>query len=1151
MPFSAEASWERTKHLTAFPAHLEGYYRGILAEYESIYNTAERAKAKGLDPNEFVESKVAFDLADRVNQMLGLTQFEGLADRLRELLRSTTKERATLTIAEEIALGKFGPMEIGQALDHGVRAGLAVITDGVTVAPIQGIYSVTIKKNDDNSEYASISYAGPMRSAGGTEAALSVLIGDVVARKLGLSPYRAREEEIGRYIEELRVYEREVGNFQYRVTDDDIRTAISNLPVEIDGVETDPVEVVVHRNLKRVSTDRVRGGALRVLNDGIIGRAHKISKVLRTLEMPGWEWLGQIKGGKQESTNETEKAGAHFEEVISGRAVLSSHNARGGFRIRYGRAMNTGLSTLGIHPVIATLLDDAVVAGTQVKVDMPGKAATIAFVDSIEGPTVLLRDGSVRKIDTVEEAERLHDKVLRIIDLGDALISFGDFLENNKPIQPSPYVQEWWLQDLERALLGHRGGAGGAAAPVSGERLSEIRGGGLPTAEESLAIAEDMGIPINPLYNPRFDRLSIPDLLALRSSMVLAGPEVRVTISSSQTEAMLHSLLVPYRRQADTAIMEGGAAAVVARLLRLGEPLDPTAQYADSLDMVTKVSGIRVTRQTTATVGMRVGRPEKAMLRHLKPPVHVLFPVGNGGGSARDLIAASKQGVVAIDVVNVTCPSCGQRKLSSRCQECSEATIRFLSCPRCGQVLKQDERNCPNCKVDGVRHSSYGYDLKFGMERALRRVPHMGQKPIKGVRGLSSESKFCELIEKGALRSKHDIYVYKDGTTRIDLTNATLTHFRPRDTHVPIETLRSLGYTEDVHQAPLTAADQVLELKPQDIIIPENIAADLVRIAQFADEELETVYNLERVYNIGGVSDLLGKLAIGLAPHTSVGVAGRIVGFTNAQVCFANPCWHAAKRRDCDGDGDSLLMLLDVLLNFSVEYIPNQIGGLMDTPLLVQPILLPAEVDDQAHNFDIAWRYPLEFYEQSRDSPNASKFSPTVERIGSRLNKDGQFYGYGFTNPTGSITIKHPRSAYPTLTSLNEKIAKQIEVAERIEAVSTKEVVESIIKTHLLRDIMGNMKKYATQSFKCRGCGRSFRRPTISGRCDMCGQELRQTLTRGSVEKYLALARRLASDYDVDPYIKGRLDLLVRELDQLFQEHERSTQLELTDFAPA
>ena len=277
-------------------------------------------------------------------------------------------------------------------------------------------------------------------------------------------------------------------------------------------------------------------------------------------------------------------------------------------------------------------------------------------------------------------------------------------------------------------------------------------------------------------------------------------------------------------------------------------------------------------------------------------------------------------------------------------------------------------------------------------------------------------------------------------------------------------------------------------------------------------------------------------------------MVGRIVGFCNAQVCFANPCWHAAKRRDCDGDGDSLLLLLDVLLNFSVEYIPNQIGGLMDTPLLVQPILLPAGVDDQAHNFDIAWRYPLEFYELTQTSPNTSKASHLIERIGDRLDKEGQFYGYGYTNGTDSITIKHPRSAYPTLSSLTEKIAKQIEVAEKIEAVSTKDVVESIIKTHLIRDIVGNMKKYRDPIVQVQRLGRSFRRPTISGRCDSCGQDLRETLTRGSVEKYLTLAKRLANDYDVDDYIKGRLDLIVKELNQLFHEKDRSTQLELTDF---
>jgi DNA polymerase II large subunit len=321
-----------------------------------------------------------------------------------------------------------------------------------------------------------------------------------------------------------------------------------------------------------------------------------------------------------------------------------------------------------------------------------------------------------------------------------------------------------------------------------------------------------------------------------------------------------------------------------------------------------------------------------------------------------------------------------------------------------------------------------------------------------------------------------------------------------------------------------------------------------VRIAAFVDDELETVYGLPRFYNVKTVDDLRGKVVVGLAPHTSVGVAGRIVGFTNAQVCFANPCWHSAKRRDCDGDGDSLLLLLDTFLNFSVEYIPTQIGGLMDTPLLIQPIILPAEVDDQAHNFDVAWRYPLAFYEATSSSPNASKVSGMIEKIRDRVNLQDQFYGYGFTHPTSLITIKSPRSAYSTLETLADKIAKQVEVAEKIEAVSARQVVESIIKTHLIRDIMGNMKKYSTQSFKCRACNRTFRRPTVSARCEICGGELRETLTRGSVEKYLAIARRLANQYDVDGYIKERLDLLVREMDQLFPNREKSTQSELTDF---
>jgi DNA polymerase II large subunit len=45
--------------------------------------------------------------------------------------------------------------------------------------------------------------------------------------------------------------------------------------------------------------------------------------------------------------------------------------------------------------------------------------------------------------------------------------------------------------------------------------------------------------------------------------------------------------------------------------------------------------------------------------------------------------------------------------------------------------------------------------------------------------------------------------------------------------------------------------------------------------------------------------DLIGHLVIGLAPHTSAGVLARIVGFTRANVGYAHPFFHAAKRRNC------------------------------------------------------------------------------------------------------------------------------------------------------------------------------------------------------------------------------------------------------------
>jgi len=181
-----------------------------------------------------------------------------------------------------------------------VRLGLAIVTDGVTVAPIQGVSAVRIKQNQAGSDYLSVEFAGPIRSAGGTESALTLVIADQVRKTLGLDKYNstAFDDEVGRFVEELRIYERDVGNFQYKVTDQDIQKAMEKLPVEIDGVWTDDYEVVIHRNMKRIKENRVRGGALRVLNDGVVGKSKKLLQLLSQLGIDDWGWLSELSGGK-------------------------------------------------------------------------------------------------------------------------------------------------------------------------------------------------------------------------------------------------------------------------------------------------------------------------------------------------------------------------------------------------------------------------------------------------------------------------------------------------------------------------------------------------------------------------------------------------------------------------------------------------------------------------------------------------------------------------------------------------------------------------------------------------------------------------------------------------------------------------------------
>ncbi len=386
-----------------------------------------------------------------------------------------------------------------------------------------------------------------------------------------------------------------------------------------------------------------------------------------------------------------------------------------------------------------------------------------------------------------------------------------------------------------------------------------------------------------------------------------------------------------------------------------------------------------------------------------------------------------------------------------------------------------------------------------------------------------------------------------------------LTHFKPKEINAPIDKLLSLGYITDINGAPLTNDNQILEIKPQDIIIPgfdsldESAPKVLSRVANFVDDLLVHFYGLEPFYKIKKYDDLIGHLVIGLAPHISAGLIGRIIGFSETQGLLTHPMYHAGMRRDCDGDEACVMLLMDALLNFSRQYLPERRGAkTMDSPLVLTAILNPAEVDDQVHGMDVMWRYPLELYEGALEmkGPKEIKWGPEkkkIEQLKDRLGTPLQFEKMGFTHQIDNINKGICCSVYKTAPSMEEKLLGQMEIAQKVRAVNMDDVAKLVIQKHFLKDIKGNLRKFSMQQFRCVKCNEKYRRPPLSGNCSGCGGKLIFTISEGSVKKYLGPSLMLAEKYDFSPYLKQTLQILKTDTEHIFGK-EKEKQVGLGSF---
>ena len=1136
---------------------VEDYFSLLQRDVDRCYEIAEKARQKGLDPEMFVESPQAKDLAGRVEKLVGP---KGVADVIRVLKnQGKNDDEIVFQVVSDILNQKIVKIDsLEERVERAIRVGLAIKTMGVVSAPLEGISKILIREDRHNNKYLSLYFAGPIRAAGGTTAALCVLIADYVRKRSNIPKYEATEGEIGRFVEEVKLYDRRV-HLQYPSSNDEIRYAVEHLPVEINGDSTEDEEVSAFRELPRIKTNKIRGGACLVLNDGILLKAPKLLKIAQNMKLEGWDWLGKLKdiaqkeekenkrdGLESKSTNKIIPNSKYVSDIIAGRPVFSHPSKIGGHRMRYGRSRNTGLAAAGLHPATMTILDSFIAIGTQLRIERPGKSTSICPVDSIEPPIVKLKNGSVVRVSSAKKGKELFPDIKEILFLGDILFGFGEFSENNHKLVPSGYVEEWWALELEEALKTELG------SNNESHKFIEDPFNNIPSAKEAINLAKKFAVPLHPKYTDYWGNISVSDLSTLREALTTGFDDKTKKINlknRTSIKEILERAFIPHIVDENCLILDDATVEIYETIFNLNHKEFIDMKKEDNVfDYFSSISPIKIRNKAPYFMGTRMGRPEKSERKSMKG-IQSLFPLSVKVGNTRLVRKAIELGRIKIDICRKKCPKCSSITPFNLCPKCGSHTEFQKMCLKCNKYYTKNENKCQQCGGLLAFSKEASFNIQNYSKTILSSLNMSLPDKFKGILGLTNKFKVPEPLLKGILRAKNGLLVYKTAEIRYDATDIPLTHFKPKEIATPVSRLIELGYEFDYKTNELNNENQILELQVQDVILSDDCAKYFIKLANFIDDELELFYNLDKFYSITKREDLIGHLVVGLAPHTSAGIIGRIIGFSPARSIYAHPFWHAAKRRNCDGDEDGIMLLLDPLLNFSRYYLPSKIGGRMDATLVISSLLDPNEIDSEAHNIDTLFKYPLEFYEATQEYFMPFEIEKKMGLVKNRLGTSAQYENLGFNIPTNDINNGPITTAYKTYASMEDKIDAQLHLAKIIKAVNDKKVAEKILTTHFNPDIMGNLRKYALQTFRCVKCNEKYRRPPLSnaGKCTKCGGNVILTVNRGGIEKYIPKALKLSRDFDLDDYTIQRMEL-IKEYVESLTNNPKIKQQKLADF---
>ena len=255
-----------------------------------------------------------------------------------------------------------------------------------------------------------------------------------------------------------------------------------------------------------------------------------------------------------------------------------------------------------------------------------------------------------------------------------------------------------------------------------------------------------------------WDQLSAQEVIDLRDGLALNENKSILSLRANVSlKHILEKLGVEHSLLTETElIITDDEAKILLECLDLSQIRHkeiPGEGWSNTIELVSKLAGVEIKNKSSTFVGVRVGRPEKAMPRKMRPPVQGLFPVGKSTGMSRDILVAADKTGLLIEIVNSECPKCGTRTITAKCPLCDSNTILFKVCAQCGTRVDSGTR-CAKCGGQLRYSSPFQYPIKQEVRKASLRVDYAPQKPLKGVLGLTNELKIPERLEKVLLETE-------------------------------------------------------------------------------------------------------------------------------------------------------------------------------------------------------------------------------------------------------------------------------------------------------------------------------------------------------------------------------------------------------------